>query len=655
MVVNRTLSETKIDRIESRLASIEQLLRQSSATLSSAVTESVYDSPHEISHHEVNSTKPLGASGDHATQVSAAGDVGVQAESIAAKQTLEQTVDQDPILQQDPQLRNALSSLRRIVDCVQSDVDESTTVKPLSKDVSQARLPDWEEVRLILERVEGDKAAIGGWLWPALLDDFCRKCRAMYEQDQKTTPTDKILVYSVMSNICCQFSGTDGAKAADSSQELSRTCSCLLLQALDTFPMLSPSSLTTAEALMVAASTTIGMCKPSLSWSLSCAAAQMCRALGYNRLQHNNSRPDPLLCRKALLFWSVYTLDRNTSLRLGRSPALQDYDIRTPMLTPDDDAPPATVNMIRFWVECGRVQGKISTQLYGPEASSLDPDKRARLAESLADELEEIHQRKTKAMSDIIPHFNRRRDEMNVDFMVHGDDVMHYSNLTLALYAIPTNHPNRFRALEAARKCLSLSRDVSRNHLHNVHAWKVYCHWVLLHTPLTPFTGIFCNIIVNPQESQQDINLLEDFVSSIQPARRLSEGIEKYYQLCAIFVQVAQAYVRAKTAQQDLGNKSGIDVFKTNNLQPIIGEFDHHLSTLGFNGPEAGLNMHEPYGDDAALKSFADTDPDFYLFGMTNLLDRYPNDLSIQELLEQDLVQLDNASFGLFGNESQGT
>ncbi|KAJ4258247.1 hypothetical protein NW762_008396 [Fusarium torreyae] len=374
----------------------------------------------------------------------------------------------------------------------------------------------------------------------------------------------------------------------------------------------------------------------------------MCRALGYNRLLHNSARPDPLFSRKSMLFWSVYTLDRNTSLRLGRAPALQDYDISTPMLTPDDNAPPATVTMINFWVECGRVQGKISTQLYGPEASSLGADERARLAESLADELEEIHQRKAKA------DFNRRRDEMNVDFMIHGDDVMHYSNLTLALYAIPVNHPHRFRALEAARKCLTLSRDVSRNHLHNVHAWKVYCHWVLLHTPLTPFIGIFCNTITNPQESQQDLNLLEDFVSSIQPARRLSEGIERYYQLCSIFVQVAQAYVRAHTAQYCLGNKSGRDVLTSYNLQPIIGEFDQHLAALGFTGLESGLDLDETQGDGIAPRIFVDTDPNFHLFEMTNLLDRYSGSLSLQGLLEQDLLQLDNAGFGSFDDQSHG-
>lgn len=81
----------------------------------------------------------------------------------------------------------------------------------------------------------------------------------MYEQDKKATPTEKLLVYSAMSNICCQFSSAEGEKAAHSSQELSRTCSYLLLQALETFPMLSPPSMATAEAMMIAVSVDLSL------------------------------------------------------------------------------------------------------------------------------------------------------------------------------------------------------------------------------------------------------------------------------------------------------------------------------------------------------------------------------------------------------------
>lgn len=97
-----------------------------------------------------------------------------------------------------------------------------------------------------------------------------------------------------------------------------------------------------------------------------------------------------------MLFWGIYFMDRNNSIRLGHAPAIQDHDIDTPMITTSEEYPPAVVALMKFWVEYGRVQGKICTQLYGPAASSLAPEERARMAEAFADGLEQIRQRKIK-------------------------------------------------------------------------------------------------------------------------------------------------------------------------------------------------------------------------------------------------------------------
>ena len=97
-----------------------------------------------------------------------------------------------------------------------------------------------------------------------------------------------------------------------------------------------------------------------------------------------------------MLFWGIYFMDRNNSIRLGHAPAIQDYDIDTPMITTSDEYSPAVVALMKFWVEYGRVQGKICTQLYGPAASPLAPEERACMAEAFADELEHIRQRKIK-------------------------------------------------------------------------------------------------------------------------------------------------------------------------------------------------------------------------------------------------------------------
>ena len=44
--------------------------------------------------------------------------------------------------------------------------------------------------------------------------------------------------------------------------------------------------------------TTIGICKPLVSWNLSCTAARMVQSLGCHRLGRKTSQNDPLLERK---------------------------------------------------------------------------------------------------------------------------------------------------------------------------------------------------------------------------------------------------------------------------------------------------------------------------------------------------------------------
>lgn len=78
----------------------------------------------------------------------------------------------------------------------------------------------------------------------------------MYGEGQEGSPRDKLLVYAGMSNICSEFSGMDDGDAADYNHNLARSFSCLLLQALATFPMLAPASMDTVEALLAAVSST---------------------------------------------------------------------------------------------------------------------------------------------------------------------------------------------------------------------------------------------------------------------------------------------------------------------------------------------------------------------------------------------------------------
>lgn len=164
----------------------------------------------------------------------------------------------------------------------------------------------------------------------------------------------------------------------------------------------------------------------------------------------------------------------------------------------------------------------------------------------------------------------------------------------MALFAIPENHPRHFRAVEVARECLQAAIHIRDRHLSstNTYAWAVYCQWMLLNAPVTPFMGVFGQVIADPDASGDDIELLAGFAETLRPATHLSEGIAKFHHLCAVFVQVARAYVQAKTRQTQGNDNEGAGIVSAESpeLAPgasdVLGQFDMDLAALGFHIPQ---------------------------------------------------------------------
>lgn len=65
------------------------------------------------------------------------------------------------------------------------------------------------------------------------------------------------------------------------------------------------------------------------AWTLTSTAARLCQSLGYHRLLPDRSGDNEVYVKRAMLFWSVYFIDKSLSLRLGRASSLQDFDIST--------------------------------------------------------------------------------------------------------------------------------------------------------------------------------------------------------------------------------------------------------------------------------------------------------------------------------------
>lgn len=115
---------------------------------------------------------------------------------------------------------------------------------------------------------------------------------------------------------------------------------------------------------------------------------------------------------------------------------------------------------------------------------------------------------------------------------------------------------------------------------------------------------LFTHVINDQENGHVDLELLNDFVESLRPARQVSEGIDSFYTLCSKFYQIAEAYISAKSQEAVMS-----------------AEFDEYLSTLG-------LLPQGPGFDSVYAMSTKDS------FTPSNYQDWYSGNVSLYGLIE---------------------
>lgn len=133
------------------------------------------------------------------------------------------------------------------------------------------------------------------------------------------------------------------------------------------------------------------MSLPSLCWTLTTTAARLCQTLGYHRASSVKDDSPESAAAKRSLFWYTYWMDKTLSLRIGRSPSIQDYEI-------DIDFPaPSPGSSLAAWdamgissIEFAAQHGQVYEQLYSPAALRQSEAERVRKALQLAKTLQEI-------------------------------------------------------------------------------------------------------------------------------------------------------------------------------------------------------------------------------------------------------------------------
>lgn len=190
------------------------------------------------------------------------------------------------------------------------------------------------------------------------------------------------------------------------------------------------------------------------------------------------------------------------------------------------------------------------------------------------------------------------------DVFFHSNVVMHYSTCALIQRAVTTDN------VTFTQECLEYSRAALIAHERcnaqfntggNEELWSGYIHWSILQAPFTPFIVVFCNAI--QKSDTKDLESLQQFVASLESCRTVSEGANKLYKMCHLFLQVAKLYIQAKrndarSQPQSMAQPAPNNIYTTTDGTQVdlnyMTQFDPYLSALGLvpnsAWPMAGYN-----------------------------------------------------------------
>jgi hypothetical protein len=202
---------------------------------------------------------------------------------------------------------------------------------------------------------------------------------------------------------------------------------------------------------------------------------------------------------------------------------------------------------------------------------------------------------------------------------------MHYSTCALIQRAVsPGSTSFNKECLESSRAALvaHMRANAQFNKKGQEELWSGYVHWSILQAPFTPyvtishlrlyqltrpsFIVIFCNSIQKADAS--DLSSLSDFVSSLESCRTISEGADKLYKMCHLFLQVAKLYIMAKTQDaapsqpQSVPPNNQPDYYTTTDGAQLdlnaMAQFNPYLSALGLM-PDSAWPMAGNYAPNA--------------------------------------------------------
>ncbi|EUC47715.1 hypothetical protein COCMIDRAFT_89316 [Bipolaris oryzae ATCC 44560] len=625
--------EKKIDRLESRLAGIETILAKIASKLEISDACTVFDG--HVVQTESPST-PLNEKSsvtetEATTPTPFEGETGINRQSEYVRELLVQVVDQTPSMDQNAEVKAALTALEELVaPSNHRDVSPKLNTQQFT-DRSVARIdsakleqPPWSVVKVAINKALEHPTMIFTSFFPIIdpknlyevIEDF-------YSNPTTCTTPRRIFACGVLFNIFSEYSSAPWS--GTTKAELTRcalTDKAQLELAISQLGILIPASHENIVALSLGTACAIEMCKPSLAWMLNSYAVELCQNLGYHRFATMKNDSEKERRRKMNLFWMIYFFDKELSLRLGRASIIQDWDVSLPFLATSDALNNGFEEnvMLPYWVKVAKVQGQTYESLFSAAAFLNTQTERQQIAMSLVRAMEQAwHERghvgitdSTNLVSPIetelpLKHKQKlgknRRDALKQgdcdtalvddaeDLFFHTDVVVHYSTCALIHRAACPENTLSEACLEASRAAISahMRCNAQFNSKANTELWAGYIHWSILQAPITPFIVLFCNAIQTTNRT--DLDSLSDFVTSLESCKTFSEGAERLYKMCLLFLKVAKIYIQAKEKEIEKGLTysfplPGQGIFDATSPSTLpdfstVSQFGPHLSALG--------------------------------------------------------------------------
>lgn len=334
--------------------------------------------------------------------------------------------------------------------------------------------------------------------------------------------------------------------------------------------------------------------RPALGWALISAACRMGQDAGYHRLAPYSVAPDEETTKKRLIFWFVYTTDRNMAFNFGRAPNMHQYDISLERPKIPEEMESEWGKLFYLWIDYADIQGDAYEQLYCARAKSEPIEVKIRHARSLAERLHKLREGFEIDTSNT-PYAEQFRDALL------STDVVILSTLTLVYRVIPPSTPHENQAhhpLQVCEEALSTARQAlaTSNAAWEIlkdrtgEDWRGFIHWSLLWCPFVPYLVVFGNTIV--ERNRQDLDLLEKVVTTLQGAHPESAGIDKLEKACKFFSQIARIYLdqtEGASQQQLHQHQKSAQQFDSIDALPATA---HSMSSM--SGPTTTPIFHQP-------------------------------------------------------------